>query len=360
MREFIDMSRAAAADLAAAFHNDPRAELAAWFRVALEREGMIARLYDRRAVESRFASLPAHLARSAIAMLNGIGVREEEHVSVIRELLAAAPTCLHVALKERWGRLQGLVLHQLASANVFARAVALLMLRLGARSTRERMAARTVAGLDTGGFLALSRTLEITAVESYQRMAGLLAAVPRPEGEGRYSVAVDLKILEILRDERVHRDVFHVLHKAVSGAGIGAHFAESEVTELPDDIAARPISSPPDLQDVCRAILAFHYGAALPAGAPPEEVTRVAAGYWHWQMEDPRRGSYLVDCQRQNVFRADGDVLLLGTAGLEDVARGRPFVRSHGVSQRLVASFAGVGESLQTTGRGAARARYAA
>ncbi len=316
MRALLELSRAVAAELAAEFHNDPRGELTAWLHVALEREGMVARLYRREAIESRFESLPGGLARSAIEKLKGIGVQEAKHVAYIRALLAPDSAWPRVALRETWGRLQGIVVDHIAGANTVARAIGLIMLQLGARSSRERAAARTVAGLGACEFLKFSRTLEITAVESYQRVVALLAAL-RLQGAWPDSFAVNVKILEILRDERVHRDVFHVLYGAFGGEKT-RH--DSETTELPESVANRPISSPADLTEVCRAILTFHYGVAVPSDAPPHAAVRAAIDYWRWQMANPFGTSYLVECQRQDVFHPQGDILLLGTAGLEDTA----------------------------------------
>lgn len=316
MRALLELSRAVAADLAAEFHNDPRGELTAWFHVALEREGMVARLYRREAIESRFESLPGGLARSAIEKLKGIGVQEAKHVAYIRALLAPDSAWPRVAFRETWGRLQGIVVDHIAGANTIVRAIGLIMLELGARSSRERAAARTVAGLGACEFLKFSRTLEITAVESYQRIVALLAAL-HPQSALPDSFAVHVKILGILRDERVHRDVFHVLYGAFGGEKT-RH--DSETTELPESVATWPITSPADLNAVCRAILTFHYGVAVPSGAPPHAAMRAAVDYWRWQMANPFRTSYLVECQRQDVFHPQGDILLLGTAGLEDMA----------------------------------------
>ena len=171
MEELVALSRSVAAELASAFRNDPGAELAAWFRIALEREGLVASLYSGQSIASRLQSFPKPLRRSAIAKVNGICANEETHVAMIRGLLAAECPWPEVALREIWGRLQGIVLNQLAGTNDVAWAVALLLLAVGARSERERAAARAVAGFDAAGFLRFTRTLEITAVESYQRIA---------------------------------------------------------------------------------------------------------------------------------------------------------------------------------------------
>jgi hypothetical protein len=335
MEALIALSRAVAADLAAEFRDDPRAELAAWLHIALEREAMVASLYQEQSVESRLKSLPKSMARSTIAKVNAICANEEAHVTVIRALLMDRPWP-QLALTESWGRLQGIVLSQLAGSNAFAQLIALILLELGARSDRERAAGRTLAGLDAGGFLKFSRTLEVTAVESYQRIATLLAALRRAHSAPPSSLSVHLKILGILRDERVHRDVFHVLHRAFGGDG--AHRSDGAgATELPDSITTRPISSPAELNAVCRAILTFHYGAALPANAPPEEAMRATVDYWRWQMENPFGKSYFVECQRQNVC-GEADILLLGTAGLGRVVRGIRTLRSHRVDQRRIAA----------------------
>jgi hypothetical protein len=327
MKELIALSRAVARELAAEFRGDPRGELAAWLHIALEREGLVASLYERQSVEGRLRSLPPRYARSVLAKVNGICASEETHVTVIRSLLAADCAWPQVALEEGWGRLQGLVLGLITGTSALARAVSLILLELGARSARERTAGRAVAGLDVAGFLKFSRTLEVTAAESYQRVAALLAALRRIEGGSHYNPALHLRILRILRDERVHRDVFHVLYRAFGRDQDAACGDEADTTELPDTIAMRPIRSLADLNAVCRAILTFHYGAALPGGAGPEQAARTAAAYWRWQMQDPRRKSFFVECQRQDVFVPGSDILLLGTAGLQHVVRGIPSIR---------------------------------
>jgi hypothetical protein len=338
MEELIQLSRAAAAELASEFRGDPRGELAAWLHIALQREGLVASLYEGQSVESRLQSLPKHFARSAVAKVNGICASEEKHVTVIRALLAADCAWPQVALEEGWGRLQGFVLSQLAGTNDFARAIARILLELGAGSARERAAGRAVAGLDARGFLGFSRTLEITAVESYQRVVALLAALRRTASAASNSFDVDLKLLGILRDERVHRDVFHVLYGAFGGAAApSSRSRHAGVTELPESITTLPIVSRADLNTVCRAILTFHYGAVLPSNAPPEEAFRTAVDYWRWQMENPLRRSYLVERQRQDVFLPEGDILLLGTAGLQHVVRGIPSIRSRRFDRGLIA-----------------------
>jgi hypothetical protein len=337
MEELIALSRAVAVDLAAQFRGDPHAELAAWLHIALEREGLVASFYQKPSIEGHLKYFPKSLARSAIAKLNGICASEERHVTVIRTLLAADSPWLQLAFEEGWGRLQGFVLGQLASTNAFAQAIALLLLELGARTARERAAGRALAGLDIAGFLKFSRTLEITAVESYQRVAELLATLRRRQRGSLYGLALHLKILGIFRDERVHRDVLHVLCGAVGGDGARARrIGHSEATELPHSLMTRRISSPADLNAVCHAILRFHYGAALPADASPQLALRTATDFWRWQMENPTRKSYLVECQRQSVFQAEGDILLLGTAGLEHVVRGRSSIRCRRLHQRLI------------------------
>jgi hypothetical protein len=347
MQELIDLSRAVAAELAAEFRGDPRGELAAWLHIALEREGLVASLYERHSVESRLQSLPKQLVRSVLAKVNGICTNEETHVTAIRALLAAVSPWSQVMLEEGWGRLEGFVLGQLAGTNAFTQAIALILLELGARSDRERAAGRAVTGLDVGGFLKFSRTLEVTAVESYQQVVALLAALRRNEPGSPRSLALHLKLLRILRDERVHRDVFHVLSGAFGGDGAPPQRSDdSEPTELPSSITTRPISSRADLNEVCRAILTFHYGVVLPAGAPRTEAIRTAVDYWRWQMENPRRKSYLVDCQRQDVFFPAGDILLLGTAGLQHVARGPSSIRSLRFDRRLIPRCVAEGESL--------------
>jgi hypothetical protein len=203
-----------------------------------------------------------------------------------------------------------------------------------------------VAELDARGFFELSRTLEITAVESYRRVVALLTALSS-SGTSPYSLSLHLEILGMLRDERVHRDVFHVLSGACGGDRLGPRRArKSGATELPDSIVTRSISGSADLNTVGRAILTFHYGAAIPAGAPPDETMRTAVAYWRWQMENPLRTSYFVECQRQDVFRYRGNILLLGTAGLEDVVRGRKSIRCHLLDQRLIPWCMADGESL--------------
>ena len=344
--EFLELSRAVAADLAAEFRSDPRGELAAWLHIALERESMVASLYQRHSVESRLEPLPKRLARAAIALVSGVCANEEKHVVAIRALLATDRAWPKAALKESWGRLQGMVLNQLAAANPVVRALAPIVLTLGARSHRERAAASAVGKLDAGGFLQLSRTLEITAVESYQRVIALLTAPSRPEHALPYSLALHLEMLGILRDERVHRDVFHVLSRIFGNDGARPRIRHSVATELPDRIATRPIASPAELKQVCRAILMFHYGAALPSDAPPDETIRTAVDYWRWHMENPLRKSYLVERQRQDVFASGRNILLLGTAGLEDVVRGMRSVRSCLLGQGLIPWFMTEGESL--------------
>jgi hypothetical protein len=337
MDALIALSRAVAADLASEFRGDPCGELAAWLQIALEREGLVASLYEGRAIESHLSALPGSIARGARAKVNAICANEETHVAVIRALLAADWAWPQLALKEGWGRLQGLVLSRLAGTNAFARAFALILLALGARSPDERAAGRAVAGLDAGGFLKFSRTLEVTSVESYQRVATLLGALRRDERSAAHSLALHLRMLRILRDERVHRDVFHVLYRASDGHGDPPRgCGDAEATELPSSITDRPISSRADLNEVCRAILTFHYGAALPAGAQQEEAMRTAVDYWRWQLENPRRKSYLVEYQRHDVFLRRGHILLLGTAGLQHVVRGIPSMRSHRFDRRLI------------------------
>jgi len=336
MQELIALSRGVAAELATAFRGDPRGELAAWLHIALQREGLVASLYDRHSVEGRLQSLPKDIARSALAKLNGICANEESHVAVIRALLAPACPWPQRVLEEGWGRLQGLVLGQLAGSNALTRAVAQLLLEIGARSTDERAAGRAVAGLDVGGFLRFSRTLEVTAVESYQRVARLLAVLHRRERGSSHSLTLSLQILRILRDERVHRDVLHVLYGAFGGDGSLAGRHEEGATELPESITTRPIASRADLNAVCRAILAFHYGAALPADASPDDAMRAAADYWRWQLADPRRTSYLGERQRRDALSPDGDILLLGTAGLQHVVRGIPSIRCQRFDRRLI------------------------
>jgi hypothetical protein len=344
--EFLDLSRTVAADLAAEFRDNPSGELAAWLRIALEREAVVASLYQRHSVESRFAPFPKRLARAAIALVSGVCANEEKHVAAIRALLDIDRAWPRAALKESWGRLQGIVLNQLAGANTIVRTLAPLVLTLGTRSHRERAAASAVAELDACGFLKLSRTLEITAVESYQRIIALLTAHPSPERSTPYSLALHLQMLGILRDERVHRDVFHVLYRTFGTEAPRRRARKSAVTELPDWIAARPVTSPAELKQVCRAILMFHYGAALPAGASPDEALRVAIDYWRWQIENPVRKSYLVERQRQDVFSSRGDLLLLGTAGLEDIARGIRCARAYTLDQGLIPWFMTEGDSL--------------
>ena len=335
MEELVELSRAVAADLAAQFRGDPRGELAAWLHIALEREGLVASLYDRQSVERRLHYLPRHLARSALAKLNGICANEETHVAIIRALVAADSPWAQVMFEEGWGRLQGFVLSQLASTDALRCAIARLLLELGARSDRERAAGRAVAGLDIGGFLKFSRTLEVTAVESYHRIAALLAALRRRE-RGDRACALHVKILRILRDERVHRDVLHVLHAAFGGDAAPRRCDASGVTELPEALANRHISSRAELNAVVRDILAFHYGAALPLGAGPDEALRIAVHYWRWQMQNPLRKSYLVECQGRDVFHPNANILLLGTAGLQHVVRAVPSMRVARFDRRLI------------------------
>lgn len=347
MQELIDLSRAVAAELAAEYRGDRRGELAAWLHIALEREGLVASLYERHSVESRLQSLPKPLVRSVLAKVNGICANEETHVAAIRALLAAVSPWSQVMLEEGWGRLQGFVLGQLAGTNTFAQAIGLILLELGARSDRERAAGRAVTGLDVGGFLEFSRTLEITAVESYQRVVALLAALRRNDRGSPRSLAVHLKLLRILRDERVHRDVFHVLSGAFGGDGAPPQRSDdSGPTGLPGSITTRAISSRADLNEVCRAILTFHYGVVLPAGAPRKEAVRTAVDYWRWQMENPRRNSYLVECQRQDVFLPAGEIFLLGTAGLRHLVRGTSSMRSLRFDRRLIPCYLAEREAL--------------
>ncbi|HVN86123.1 MAG TPA: hypothetical protein VMW17_14890 [Candidatus Binatia bacterium] len=340
MRELIELSRGAAAELATEFRGNPRGELAAWLHIALEREGLVASLYERRSVESQLQSLPKPLGRSVLAKVNGICANEEHHVAMIRTLLARECAWLQIAVEESWGRMQGFVLGQLAGTSAWGRAVALLLLEIGARSPRERAAGHAVVGLDLGGFLRFSRTLEVTAVESYQRIAALLTVLRQQPRGASYSPALHLAILRILRDERVHRDVLHVLSTAF-GASESRRRGDG-ATELPACIVARPVASRTDLNEVCRAILLFHYGVAIPADASPADVACAAADFWRWQMEDPSRRSYLVDCQHHDL--SAGDVRLLGAAGLHHVVRGtavlcgprfgRSSHKSHGSKRR--------------------------
>jgi len=344
--EFLDLSRTVAADLADEFRDNPRGELAAWLHIALEREGVVASLYQRHSVESRFAPFPKRLARAAIALVSGVCANEEKHVAAIRALLDIDRAWPRATLKESWGRLQGMVLNQLAGSNAIVRALAPIVLTLGTRSHGERAAASAVAELDACGFLKLSRTLEITAVESYQRIIALLTGPLRPENGPPYSLPLHLQMLGILRDERVHRDVFHVLYRTFGNAADRRRARKAVVTELPDWIATRPISGPAELKEVCRAILSFHYGAAVPFGAPPDEVMRAAVDYWRWQMENPVRKSYLVERQRQEVFGSGRGMLLLGTAGLDDVARGMRSVRAYTLDQGVIPWFMTEGDSM--------------
>lgn len=354
MEELVALSRSVAAELASAFRNDPGAELAAWFRIALEREGLVASLYSGQSIASRLQSFPKPLRRSAIAKVNGICANEETHVAMIRGLLAAECPWPEVALREIWGRLQGIVLNQLAGTNDVAWAVALLLLAVGARSERERAAARAVAGFDAAGFLRFTRTLEITAVESYQRIVTLMAALRRSPDASPYNFSAHVKLLGILRDERVHRDVLHVLYRSCGGR-TPRRTPRIEETELPAGILRRRLTRPADLNAVCRAILIFHYGAALPSGASPQEARRAAVDYWRWQMDNSLRQSYFVECQGQDVFAPDGDILLVGTAGLDHVLIGASHFRR--VDRHFLPGFLAHGESLLPRVAGAAAHR---
>ncbi len=319
MQELIRLSRGVAAELAAKFRGDPAGELAAGLHIALERESLVASLYDGHSMGSRLESLPWRVGRCAAAKVNAIRSNEETHVAIIRALLGA--DCLvRRALTEGWGRLQGMVLNQLASSQALARAMGLFLLELGARSAEERAAGRAVASLDAGHFLTFSRTLEVTAVESYQRVATLLTMLRRAGGRPPYTLSLHLTLLRILRDERVHRDVFHVLHRMLNGAEAAP--ARAPYTELPTAIAAQPVSSATELNGLCRTILAFHYGVAIPAGAAPEEVVDAAVSYWQWQLSHPRRHSYLFEHQMRQPLPPERDILLCGTAGLAGLVRG--------------------------------------
>ncbi len=318
MQELIRLSRGVATELAAKFRGDPGGELTAWLHIALEREALVASLYDGRSMERRLESLPWRLGRCAAAKVNAIRSNEETHVATIRALLGA-DCALRRALTEGWGRLQGLVLSQLASSQDFARAIGLFLLELGARSADERAAGQAVASLEAGDFLTFSRALEITAVESYQRVATLLTTLRRAGGQPPYSIALHLTLVRILRDERVHRDVFHVLHRALNGAE--AVRARAPFTELPSAIAAQPATNAAELNALCRAILAFHYGVGVPAGALPNELAAAAAGYWRWQLRNPRRHSYLIEHQMRHPLPTDREILLCGTAGLGGLLR---------------------------------------
>ena len=211
----------------------------------------------------------------------------------------------------------------------------------------ERAAASAVAGLDAAGSWRSVARSEITAVESYQRVVALLTALGRRGRAVPYRLALHLEMLGILRDERVHRDVFHVLHRAFGGERMrrAANTARGR-RSCPTSLVMRPITRPAELSAVCRAILAFHYGAALPSGAPPEVAMRTAVDYWRWHMDDPRRKSYLVDRQRQDIFDARHGMLLLGTAGLEAVVRGMPVVRLYHLEQGAIPWFMSEGEAL--------------
>ncbi len=338
MQELIRLSRGVAAELASKFRGDPGGELIAWLQIALEREALVASLYDGRSMESRLASLPWHLGRCAAGKVNAIRANEETHVAAIRALLAG--DCpLRRALREGWGRLQGFVLSQLASSQAFVRAIGLFLLELGARSPDERAAGRAVASLDAGAFLTFSRTLEITAVESYQRVATLLTRLRRAGGRPPYSTSLHLKLVRILRDERVHRDVFHVLHRALNGPEISP--SRAPFTELPGALAAHRIANAAQLNDVCRAILSFHYGVAIPERASGKEVADAAVSYWRWQLGHPRRHSYVMEHQLWQVLPRPDEILLCGTAGLGGLTRGvRTFGRFSNapLSPRLVAN----------------------
>jgi hypothetical protein len=143
---------------------------------------------------------------------------------------------------------------------------------------------------------------------------------------------MQLKILSILRDEQVHRDVLQVLCARLSGRAFRRHHGEPTATTVGcARISTYAMASSADLNQVCRAILAFHYGAVLPAGAGREQILNTAAAYWRWQAANPWRESYLVDHQRRDPFGPGGDIVLLGTAGFEHVVKGMRSV----VLQRL-------------------------
>ena len=330
MDEFIAFSRAVAADLAAEFRDDPQGELAAWLRIALEREGMVASLYRSQSAEARFAAIPKRWTRAVLAKVNAICANEESHVNIIRGLFAPQLAWPHVALKESWGRLQGIVLNQLAGASSFGQAMGRVMLRLGARSSQERAAATAVARLDACGFLQLSRTLEVTAVESYERIVTLMSLLRRRRRSPPAVVALQLQLIGILRDERVHRDVFAVLCNTFPATAVPDGAAQAtRASAIPKQVAARPLDSPAELNAVCRDILTFHYGAALPRGASPAATLQTALEYWHWQLKHPLRRSFFAESQRRRSAGDSADVLLLGTAGLDDALRGARQFRAH-------------------------------
>lgn len=308
MEEFLTISRATAAGLQQQFDGDPEAELAAWLDLALEREGMVSRLYGSTGTKRLLANLGSETKKAA----KGVWADEQGHAAYLQ---AVQDTEAMIVSKPRmtklWGELQGIVTAHATTGGTLGSLMARVLMRIGAKSI-EKKAVAEIQKLDDCGFCFFSHILEVTAVEGYDRMLQPLSGLRTPPP---LDFGLELKLLRVLSEERAHRDLF------------GTMWFRNRCSD-PDDprsvliakgmdpTVLAAITKAPSISDAFLMVLQHHMGAASDPDLSVDADDQLAADYWQWRIANPFAISYLVQKQGLDLASHGRRVVLMGPINL--------------------------------------------
>jgi hypothetical protein len=230
--KIIGFTEQVAANLKARFVGDPKSELAAWLKIAQQREAMVTRVYGLGELSARFTEQGlSEVTGVAVKAIKGIWVQEEGHTTVLGAVRRVDGNVLPV-LQEIEGKLEGDTTRAAARGSWLAR----LIIAVGSSLGKVPAFAQEIDAMCAREFFQFCRELEETAALGYDRMVDLAMELREKEFDDNAIYILPYELGRILREERYHGSVFDKLVAWLSddGASFRPLDARACVLELHD------------------------------------------------------------------------------------------------------------------------------
>jgi hypothetical protein len=231
----IEHTQHVANELAARCLGDPATELAAWIRMAEQREAMVVALYDGDALERRLP--PASSAEVQQVVMKAVGsiwAQETSHARLLGSLRTVADErAPHV--EAIMGAIEGATTDRATNSGVTG-AIARWLIGLGRAIGAAPEFTKELGALRFDGFCRFSNELEQTAAHGYARMVELIDQIEGAHPDIRFGLWTRYEVAKTLAEERLHAAVFDriITWLAADGSRIIARDARRCVGELRD------------------------------------------------------------------------------------------------------------------------------
>jgi hypothetical protein len=206
------------AELARRCAEDPTSELAAWIRIAEQREAMVVALYGKAAVAERLPHGTPEVVEVVAKAVASIWAQEDSHTRLMGALRTVAEGS-RSPVEALLGQIEGVVTHH-ATTSRWSGAVARWLISLGRLTGAAPEFTAELKAMPFVSFCRFSNELEQTAAHGYARIITLLSKLQdldalEPSGPDRsiqFGLWTHYEIAKTLAEERLHAAVFdHVI-----------------------------------------------------------------------------------------------------------------------------------------------------